>query len=394
MALFRLLHASDPHMAAVPFTAGPPLSGFLKGLAKYWRQVSHDPAPLRAFVQFAHLNQQCFDAVLVSGDLSTTGDTADLQAAYDLYTAPPANPTTCLTAAGEPTLRYWASNSLLDLLPGNHDRFRSVKARYRPGGRRFDTVFCPPGGLQFWCAGQGVAHGIALLRSPWVLHVVKADFTLRRYDGGKPFYWLPGWLGQGRVKQSVLDLLTAATTQARDEYANQGWSPITLWAIHFDPFTTDATLSLLESEKLAQAAKDLNVPAILCGHTHESKLKPLSDATCVFACGTTAQADSPQWDCQAIEVDADDAGNRPPTIRVQLSLRQRPVPTCLDAVGNRRDGPRRPSLLPQHLYTKPGVSSALFRNTGHLLWITAASSSAAPASTTSATSTSTCRATA
>jgi hypothetical protein len=316
MALFRILHASDLHMAALPFMPGGSTVGWPRKLAKHWRQTSHDPAPLRAFVQFAHKNQNAFDALLVSGDLATTGERPDLAAAYNLYTALPANATVCVTSTGEPTLVQWATAGKLDLLPGNHDRFRSVKQLYRPGSQVFDRVFCPHLGTRFWCAGQGVAHGVSILRANSVLHIVKADFTLRRGDGGKRFYWLPGWLGQGRVDQTVLDQLVDATKQVRDDYEKQGWKPITLWAIHFDPSTTDQTLLLLEWEKLAQAARDLKVMGILCGHTHESKIKPLSDSTFVYACGTTAQAGSPQWDCQAIEVLTDDSGVSPPTIRV------------------------------------------------------------------------------
>lgn len=306
MPLFRILHASDPHMAAVS-SLRP---------TKWWRQVGHNPKPLEAFVKFAHQNQTAFDAVLVSGDLSTSGHRADLDAAYRLYTAQAANATAYLTPTLEPTLAPWANAGKLDLLPGNHDRFRSSKQGYRAGGTVFDSVFCPQGGMKFWRAGQGVAHGISVLRGKSVLHVVKADFTLPRHDKGKRFYWIPGWFGQGRVDQAVLNNLGATTQAVRTDYVARGWNPVTLWAIHFDPFTTDQTLLLLGSEKLLEAARALKIPAILCGHTHESKVKPLSEETFVYACGTTAQAGAPQWECQAIEVVTDDNGVAPPAVRV------------------------------------------------------------------------------
>jgi hypothetical protein len=239
-----------------------------------------------------------------------------LAAAYQLYAAAAANPAVATTPAGEPTLVHWANSGTLDLLPGNHDRFRSLANLYRAGGVVFDQVFDPKKGISFWNARQGVAHGVAVRRGTSVLHIVKADFTLRRGDGGQRFYALPGWLGQGRVEQTVLDNLMAATKDARLRYTDEGWNPVTLWAIHFDPFATDQLLLLLESEKLAKAAQELNVAAILCGHTHESKLKPLSDRTVVYVCGTTAQAGSPQWDCQSIEVITDDNGKLPATLRV------------------------------------------------------------------------------
>lgn len=305
MAMFRILHASDPHMATVPFRLGT-----------YWHQPSHDLNALKAFVAFAHRNRNAFDAVLVSGDLATTGDRTDLVAAYQLYTAAAANSVVAITPAGEPTLVHWANSGTLDLLPGNHDRFRSRAHLYRAGGRVFDQVFDPKKGMSFWSAKQGVAHGVSICRGASVLHIVKADFTLHRGDSGKWFYMLPGWLGQGRVEQTVLDDLVAATKHARCQFTDEGCHPVTLWVIHFDPFATDQVLLLLESAKLAKAAQELNVVAILCGHTHETKLKPVSDKTVVYVCGTTAQAGSPQWDCQSIEVVTDDNGTLPATIHV------------------------------------------------------------------------------
>jgi 3',5'-cyclic AMP phosphodiesterase CpdA len=271
---------------------------------------------LHAFADFAHHNRAAFDAVLVSGDLAVSGDVADLNAAYQFYTAAAANPHVPRTPSGEPTLVHLAQADKVELLPGNHDRFRPANHLYRPGSRVFDRVFCPKTGKQFWCAGQGVASGVAVRRGNWVVHIVKADFTLRRRDRGRRFYWLPGWLGQGRVHQTVLDDLVSATAQARHEIRQKGCQPVTLWAIHFDPFTTDQTLLLLDSDKLAREATQRKVTAILCGHTHESKLKPMSDTTLVYTCGTTTQANSPQWDCQAIEVETDDTGVLPPKVRV------------------------------------------------------------------------------
>jgi 3',5'-cyclic AMP phosphodiesterase CpdA len=286
-------------------------------MAQHWRQTSHDPAPLRAFVTFAYQNRHAIDAILVSGDLATSGDRPDLTAAYRLYTSHPANPGVCLTAASDPTLFYWAHAQTLDVLPGNHDRFGPARNLFRPGGNVFDRVFCPLGGVQLWSAGQGVAPGVAIYRGSWVAHLVKADFSLHRRDGGKPFYWLPGWFGQGRVLQTVLDQLIKATKRARDDITQNHLKPVTLWAIHFDPSSTDRALELLDSRLLAQQAAELDVKAILCGHTHETKVKPLSPKTLVYACGTVAQAGSPQWDFQIIEITTDDHGHTPPKISVR-----------------------------------------------------------------------------
>jgi hypothetical protein len=305
MALFRILHASDLHMGAVPKRPG-----------KYWHQASHHPAPLKAIADFANANRTALNGVLLTGDLATTGALRDLEAAYDFCTAAAANPAVSQTPAGDPTLVHWRQAGLLDLLPGNHDRFRSKRYLYRPGGTVFDQVFCAGPAPRLWHQGRRVAHGLVLQQGNSILHILKADFTLRHGDHGQKFYMLPGWFGQGRVEQPILDQLVDATEQARNYYRNLG-SLTTLWAIHFDPFTTDETLKLLDSELLAQAAQKLRIPAILCGHTHETKLKALSDATFVFVCGTAAQVGSPHWDCQVIEITTDDYGQVPPTFRVQ-----------------------------------------------------------------------------
>jgi hypothetical protein len=151
---------------------------------------------------------------------------------------------------------------------------------------------------------------------------LKADFTLRGHDRGLRFYGLPGWLGQGRVRRATLwgrpglKGLVDETKQWHDFYRQEGLIPVLIWAIHFDPFTTDGTLQLLGSDLLVQAAQDAGVTAILCGHTHESKIKPLSATTTVYACGSTAQAGSPQNDCQVLEVDVPEDGSAGPSVRV------------------------------------------------------------------------------
>jgi hypothetical protein len=303
-------------MAAQPFLAGGS-SGFPWPirLAHSWRLHSHHPAPLRAFVDFANTNAGWFDAVLISGDLATSGDRHDLTAAYELCTAPAAPGSMSWTNGGEPTLVHWLRKDRLDVLPGNHDRFLSAARLFRPGNRAFDRVFSPkPPKKQLWSARQGVAHGVAIRRGAWVVHVVKADFTLQARDGGKRFYAIPGWLGQGRVNPIVLNQLAGATRQIQQDIRNKGWKPVTLWAIHFDPYCSDQTLALLDSEMLARQAAGLDVPAILCGHTHETKVKPLSSKTWVFACGSTAHAEAPHWDCQAIEIHTDDAGLSKPVV--------------------------------------------------------------------------------
>ena len=237
---------------------------------------------LRAFAAFAWANRRAIDSLVITGDLSTTGSRRDLVAAPDLFTTW-ANGPSVLTAGGQPTLHRWYSNGRLDVLPGNHDRYRTAPRLYRPGGTKFDTVFGTPQ-PPLWTAKQGHCMGVLAQKGKTRLHILGADFTLQKKNPGKRFYWLPGWLGQGRVRPGLLAALVKETKSWHGLHEGQGCNVANVWLIHFDPFSTDATLQLLDSNLLVQAAKDACVSAILCGHAHESKTKPLSGSTIVFAC--------------------------------------------------------------------------------------------------------------
>jgi 3',5'-cyclic AMP phosphodiesterase CpdA len=318
---FYLLHASDLHLAAIPRSAGWPaapvlnaLAGlpfgqryrrFLRWVAQAGRQTSHDPNVLRAFAQFVYVHQNNFDVLLLTGDMATTGNAGDLQVGYDF-----------VTPAGTPNVAFLNPTPTahrIQLLPGNHDRYRPtslIQPRsllYRPGGTQFDTAFNPAAGSQFWTAGQGV-QGFSIPRGGHTLHVLMADFSLPAGDRGQAYYGLPGWFGQGRVGPHVLQQLGTLTQHLHGPRAT------VVWAIHFDPFTTDGALLLLDSTALRQELHRLQragvvVPAVLCGHAHESKTKPLTDGTTVFACGTTTQAFAEQGnDCQLVTVTAPPAG--------------------------------------------------------------------------------------
>ena len=145
MVTFRLLHASDFHLAETPYKAGTTTAGWVakfkpKKLSRPWLQISHDPHVLRAFAVFAHGIAHEIDALIVTGDLSTTGRRVDLHAAKAFLTDPAVGATP-LTSEGEPTLSAYGKRNRLDVLPGNHDRYRSAARLYRPGGTVFDSVF-------------------------------------------------------------------------------------------------------------------------------------------------------------------------------------------------------------------------------------------------------------
>lgn len=338
MALFRLLHASDFHIAQTPYWAGEPANPWLARLTRLWRQRSYDPHVLDAFAQWVWWNggfapvsgNLQFDAILLTGDLATTGNIVDLQQAYEFVDNLPI-PGTYRTPAGKPTIAFANNSKLISLLPGNHDRYRSGLSFYLPGSTAFDSVFCPGAGIgnDYWCAKQGFAFAREWPRGRAALQIWMIDFSLRSLDRGKRHYRLPGWLGQGRVLRQILygskgtplaprpASLVNQTLSRSQKAVGQGLKPVVIWAIHFDPFSTDGLLQLLNSDLLVAATSRAGVSAILCGHTHESKVKPLSTTTAVFACGTTsASGDETSNDFQVLEIDVPDAGPQVPTFRV------------------------------------------------------------------------------
>lgn len=313
MATFRLLHASDFHVSTVPFSVRRTGKRISKRLAKLIRPklIGHDPTVWKEFVKFVYANSLAYDAILVTGDLACSGYRADLQAAHHMLTSQATH--TWRTASGEPTLQF--VQPLIRLLPGNHDRYRRQPLMFRPGGIVFDSVFA-----NFWSVGQSAQALCYISRGSRTLLVLGADFSLRRGDKGERFWCIAGRYGQGKVYDDPIKELRSLTHLWRQHFANSGddRNAAILWAVHFDPFTTDATLQLLESGELARAAADDGIRAILCGHTHESKVKPLSQKTAVYACGSTTQSHSPQGnDCQIIQIElADDPTRDPDTIRV------------------------------------------------------------------------------
>jgi hypothetical protein len=110
MALFRLLHASDLHIAQTPTWVVPASPRWLAPMTRTLRLASHDEEVLHR------------PAAKVPD---------------------PANPGQarmyCLEAHGDPTLQFWFS--LLALLAGNHDRYRSAFTLYLPGSEVFDATF-------------------------------------------------------------------------------------------------------------------------------------------------------------------------------------------------------------------------------------------------------------
>jgi predicted phosphodiesterase len=283
---FRLLQMSDLHFHRTPRTVGLPDNLHLLTekpwlFPRHFGTVSgHDPDVALAAAAFAWVNRAGLDAVILTGDLATTGDKVDLQQAYDFLHAPPGHP--AFQSATRRATLAGVQKPLL-LLPGNHDRFGPVRRMYPPGDRNFDRLFG-----DYWYAGQGVQRLWESAQENIAVVLVGADFTLPRNDTGN--HWLTGHLGCGRVRSHLVDTLLEETAQARQRYPG---NCAVLWAIHFEPLAQDRTLALLEDQilldKLAAAPETRRPLAVLCGHTHRnSQIKPYPP-THLVTCGTTCQ---------------------------------------------------------------------------------------------------------
>lgn len=265
MHIFKALLLSDLHIAVRPniwniFTeSGARPANSSRAL---FSPTSHDPAPLEALARFiVSQPRNRYGAVLIAGDLSTTGDDEDLQAASAFFTSPQEEDGCAhLNAKGKPTVS--SSKLRIHLMPGNHDRYQHPS--FYPGGERFDRTF-----TEFWGAGQGIQMGPVLEARDGSerLGFVFADLTLMSADMGDKTYL--SYAGQGRADLTRRELLRRATERLRSDYPHTA----VIWSIHFAPrFRKDcsdsARLKLLEDEELCVLARDLDVPYIFCGHTH------------------------------------------------------------------------------------------------------------------------------
>jgi 3',5'-cyclic AMP phosphodiesterase CpdA len=275
MTHFRILHASDFHLAVRPFqTAWQVIRSWFAetewlsllmedGWGERFRSLapfdSYDPDILEAFLDFVWQPPEEYDVLLLSGDLATTGSAADLQRARQLLLASVAEERT--TLAGLP--------SPVALMPGNHDRFGPNQAGLRlavPGDRTFDSVFpewrAGQGTRSEWPARSGV-QPVLLEKAGHTLLLLLCDLTLAPLDWGSglPF----GWLGQGKAYPHRIQGLIENTRSQREI----GKNFTILWVVHFDPTFANPGLRLLEASRLLEAGRDEAVSAILCGHSHQ-----------------------------------------------------------------------------------------------------------------------------
>jgi 3',5'-cyclic AMP phosphodiesterase CpdA len=108
---------------------------------------SYDVTVLQRFTDFVYqqVARGSLDAVILTGDIATTGDPEELEKALEFFEAPPDYRLGTQTFEQEPTLA--GVPIPIFLLPGNHDRYRTGPGYapggvgYGPGGQQFDRIF-------------------------------------------------------------------------------------------------------------------------------------------------------------------------------------------------------------------------------------------------------------
>lgn len=271
---------------------------------------SYDPEILESLAEFIYENakrkldydgseiiddgEEKLDAVILTGDLATTGSRDDIEmvakflrakfnAKYPHKSQEDDYRGATLSAVKIPVL----------YLPGNHDRYIPTRERYKgiipkfftPGGLNFDQML-------FDYSRRSVCEvelttDISQNNRLRVV-ILAADFTLKHFDDHEGFC---GWLAQGKAYSHLCQEMIHRTESLREQKREDEILCV-LWAIHFPPDYPGCRehSKLLGSEEFINAANRTGVNAVLAGHTHEQLTYRLPSMSFkVYCCGTTTQ---------------------------------------------------------------------------------------------------------
>jgi 3',5'-cyclic AMP phosphodiesterase CpdA len=243
------------------------------GLLSLLKPASYVPPIISGVAQFCFARSAVTDAIVITGDVATSGVDADLNVARNFVTAQAA--VGYVSDTRFPTLN--ASGLPVYVMPGNHDRYADNVGT--PNCRNFDAL------LSAYMPNfvSDIGYWIDQKENVQVAFVY-ADFTLQaRIDALDNFF---GIYGQGRVYQDVLESLNDKTRQLQTENKVS----CVVWVMHFAPFECGYGLRLINFNDVLSSATELGVKAILCGHTHDASRAVQSGHT-VYCSGSAGCID-------------------------------------------------------------------------------------------------------
>ena len=291
MANFRIAHVTDLHISRYenwlsPFEAEDKAKALSKAaldvllkrnsrgrVADIFYPSTFNPDVAQSLLRTLHTELSNLDAIIVTGDIATTGDPKDLAFAKEFFDGK--MPLEWNSIAGSlPSILKDRKYTFL-AMPGNHDRYQGIAKG--PSSNEFEKYFG-----DFWDMERGHTYGViggdthrvritTLRQENTILAILSADFSLQSSHSA---VGAEGYLGQGRVDSKVLVELAFATSSLKEQTSESGLALVLIWAIHFPPKfpKIEPELELLDGEMLVDEASKCGVDCILTGHTHETLL--------------------------------------------------------------------------------------------------------------------------
>ena len=239
--------------------------------------ATHDAAALVGLADYVHRHAEMLDAIVVTGDLSTSARDEDLSLAAAYFVRG--------VSADPPWEQVLADVTVpVGLIPGNHDRIGGSYWLPRLC-KRFDRYFHGQ-----WSGAQGAAEILQIPQSDPRIVVLGADFSRRSTLDMQLCRF-----GSGRVHDDVLESLSDQTLSAKRRYPRA----LVLWLTHFTPATllfsgshkTPKHLILDRDARVLEAARACGVHSILSGHGHKHGILRHPCGVRVLTAGTASQSD-------------------------------------------------------------------------------------------------------
>jgi DNA repair exonuclease SbcCD nuclease subunit len=317
MSIIKILHVSDLHISKYPFLKqfnrrSP--GNFYDAVRHGTYAASHGTDKLRALVNLVYRLREELRAVLITGDIATTGLDYDLLLALAFVEGTP-DAHDSRTSDSFPTIS--GAGIPVFLLPGNHDRYKSFLKRlgYAAGGRLFHHLF-----HRHWDDDVRVCP---IVNSDLAVGIVAADLSLRSWRDAEGPNYLVNQYSQGKVYPDILEKCVRETAAFREQHREIP-NVFVIWAVHFPaiPGQEETYMKLQDRGDLIATADRNRVSLLLSGHTHDPfEFKSPRHAFRALGTGSATQSDSPEGNyCQVISIENSAGGYLVETIHYEYNL--------------------------------------------------------------------------